>query len=538
MSQKPPSSATSLPLPSQESSSPTVALLFLVGAEMASRRWARLDAPYGPRRGDCALHLEPQEWLSQNQKHKDAISEQLKIQNPDGFAAQEERRRFYNETKKKGNIVKTAIAMLVLAFKRFLNSENETFYEDPCDVNDDPYAGVDFCKIAIQQLQAEIYDIKNCVSTATAAVPSSKRRMIISGVTPTELVASANVFLTKGTSSRPIRGIDTLLIELCASAELELTQQVPYGCAAVRITDKEDFTNKHTVYAILAIVRLARKNQVKATVWVATPSISGCPWKHVNAAREYGTGDKALSGKLIRIAYKVCRLAYIMGGDYVWEWPERCDLWADWRVRALTSGQGCFRNVAAIAVGRTSLQDGKIVTIRKQWKLWTTHPSVASVFSSYQRDSAAGTKTFVPCSGRIAKNSVYYTKNFAGLFWKSQCGARNKQCGFLTAPPASQDSCAHYTQSLCDGHRELDSRPTMPLWCALLARVVTPKSAEARCEGAENAIKKELANMDSKKVWEVDDVYSLKDLPKHPDIPKAMLGRVLSHPVHQERVAG
>ena len=34
--------------------------------------------------------------------------------------------------------------------------------------------------------------------------------------------------------------------------------------------------------------------------------------------------------------------------------------------------------------------------------------------------------------------------------------------------------------------------------------------------------------MDSKKVWDVDDVYSLKDLLNHKDIPEAMLGRVFS----------
>ena len=97
--------------------------------------------------------------------------------------------------------------------------------------------------------------------------------MIISGATPTGLVANAKASLTKGRSSFRIRGVDTLLIELCASAESELT---PYGSAAIRITDKEDFYNKHTVDAILAIFRLARKNLVKVTVWVATPYAFGC----------------------------------------------------------------------------------------------------------------------------------------------------------------------------------------------------------------------------------------------------------------------
>ena len=60
--------------------------------------------------------------------------------------------------------------------------------------------------------------------------------------------------------------------------------------------------------------------------------------------------------------------------------------------------------------------------------------------------------------------------------------------------------------------REQGTLPSMPLWRFLVTRVVKPKSAEAWCPGANAAMKKELHNMNSKKVWEVDDVYSLKDL--------------------------
>ena len=59
---------------------------------------------------------------------------------------------------------------------------------------------------------------------------------------------------------------------------------------------------------------------------------------------------------------------------------------------------------------------------------------------------------------------------------------------------------------LCGGHRELDALPTMPLWCSLITRVVKPKSAEARREGAAKAIQKELSNMNSKNVWDTGEV--------------------------------
>ena len=68
----------------------------------------------------------------------------------------------------------------------------------------------------------------------------------------------------------------------------------------------------------------------------------------------------------------------------------------------------------------------------------------------------------------------------------------------------------------------------MPLWCSLVTRVVKPKSAEARCEGAANAIARELSNMDSKKVWDTGEVYSLTDILRNPKIPEAMFGRAFS----------
>ena len=51
----------------------------------------------------------------------------------------------------------------------------------------------------------------------------------------------------------------------------------------------------------------------------------------------------------------------------------------------------------------------------------------------------------------------------------------------------------------------------MPLWCQLITRVAKPKSDEARCD-KEEGLKKELKSMQEKHAWDVNDVYSLKDL--------------------------
>ena len=77
-------------------------------------------------------------------------------------------------------------------------------------------------------------------------------------------------------------------------------------------------------------------------------------------------------------------------------------------------------------------------------------------------------------------------------------------------------------------HREHDALPCQPLLSSLVARVVKPKAAEAQCPGADAAMKKELRNMNSKKVWDVDDVYSLEDWQRDTHISEAMLGRAFA----------
>ena len=75
--------------------------------------------------------LEPEQWLGQNRKTKNALRDKWKLDDPVSFAAQEARRKLYNEMKAKGKIKKIAIAMPVLACKGFLDVPNEQFYDDP-----------------------------------------------------------------------------------------------------------------------------------------------------------------------------------------------------------------------------------------------------------------------------------------------------------------------------------------------------------------------------------------------------------------------
>ena len=65
-------------------------------------------------------------------------------------------------------------------------------------------------------------------------------------------------------------GVDTLRIELCASKNSELTEQVLDRSAALRITDKENLKRSITMKAIISIMRIATNNNIKIYIWAST----------------------------------------------------------------------------------------------------------------------------------------------------------------------------------------------------------------------------------------------------------------------------
>ena len=59
-----------------------------------------------------------------------------------------------------------------------------------------------------------------------------------------------------------------------------------------------------------------------------------------------------------------------------------------------------------------------------------------------------------------------------------------------------------------------------------MTRKISLKSAEARSDGAIEALEKELEGHRSRKTWSEDDVREYKDLMRDPEIHEVMLGRV------------
>ena len=61
---------------------------------------------------------------------------------------------------------------------------------------------------------------------------------------------------------------------------------------------------------------------------------------------------------------RLCKLAPVFGGHYIWEWPERCELLQDRRVRALASTTSHFAIISASAVDWIAIVKNNEVSIQ------------------------------------------------------------------------------------------------------------------------------------------------------------------------------
>ena len=134
--------------------------------------------------------------------------------------------------------------MPVLHCKMFLDSEKELFYDDPYDI-DDPTVSWLLGQGAYSPAQ----------QIAAAAVPIPKHGIIIAGAIIAQLVLSTTSILEKESAKRLARGIDTLLVELCASDDSDLIKQVPYRPAVIWITENENLTHSQIAEAIRTGIR-------------------------------------------------------------------------------------------------------------------------------------------------------------------------------------------------------------------------------------------------------------------------------------------
>ena len=455
--------------------------------------------------------LEPEAWLCFSRKSKDQARLEWKTSDPAGYAEQEKRRADFQKAKLSGKVAKAVAAVPLLCRDPGGNSYGyDTKPHDHVDENDD-----------------------------TNATTRLNDTMTFTDCAPAQLLKQVSRVIAA-------KQCDRIFFELCCDASSNLTANVPEGTCAIRVTENTDLTSDKAYRVLRDLVKKAAAKDIPIFVWASVPCTSGCPWKYINSKLGRQTGDAKKTNTLIQHAVKLCKLAAGFGGKVCWEWPVRCDLWHDPRVydMALTI-KGKFVSVSTSAAGLSFRKLGKEVHIKKRWCIMSNDASLVEGLSSLSEDAREGQKSFVECRGRIAKSSANYTRLLAQTVWKTWVPTTT-----TTTTSRHDDDTTHNdddatrngndndrrrttTRSLPalvakTNHRSHDQVPLRPLWCSLVTRIVKPKSSEAQCEGAREAMRKELGNIESKGVWDTNDVYSLTDLLRDTKIKEAMLGRAFA----------
>ena len=376
--------------------------------------------------------IEPEPWMHLLPRNQQAARDEWKARDPEGFAAQEARRKAHEELKKQGKSSRYATPALPKL----------------------PFIGYELPKIS-----------------AAAARPSTTTPAADTSCT----IMSDNVDDLHDQAMYAIKyGAKELLVEVCCSETSQLSEHLPPGCVAIRVTQANDMTKANTLKVLKNIVHKARKAKVRVSAWISIPCTAGCRWRYVNDSLGIPTGDPQLTEALIRNCTKLAKYCTDRGADFTWEWPSTSELWQDGRVHhLLADAGGGFASVAASAVGQCHTMNDETVWTRKSWLLYTTCPVVQAAFSRYSSDPDADSKTFTWCRGRIAKESAEYPEQFAKIFWSARRAsrmARDRRHALAARP-------AHHPHDDFGDHREHDTGPPrQPLWCALVTRVVKPKS--------------------------------------------------------------
>ena len=75
-------------------------------------------------------------------------------------------------------------------------------------------------------------------------------------------------------------------------------------------------------------------------------------------------------------------------------------------------------------------------------------------------------------------------------------------------------------------HQLHERPPLRPIWCALVTRVVSMNSTEARCDGARDAVMKERDGLLERNTFDMQNPREIDDVMRDPKIEEAMFGRV------------
>ena len=139
-------------------------------------------------------------------------------------------------------------------------------------------------------------------------------------------------------------------------------------------------------------------------------------------------------------------------------------------------------------------------------------------------------RTYAPqLRGKQAKGSENYTPELVQRVWRGlHSDLRHTSSGSSLRPARAVGIPAVVRSHGPIENRQHDWKPDRPLWCALITRVVAPKSAEAKSSGALAALEKERIGLMSRNTFDMSTVREYGDLMRGPTIPEVMVGRVFN----------
>ena len=253
-------------------------------------------------------------------------------------------------------------------------------------------------------------------------------------------------------------------MELCCGQDSALSSHVQEGCFVIRITASMDIAAPTTKKEVQVILRLCLVLGVAVHVRVAIPCVAGCREKFFDEGIGAVISYPEMMDTIIQAVLPFCRYAVKLGKIFSWEWLETNLLWESAELDQVFVKSGastCL--VAGAAVGllfeqKTDLGSG---IVHERWRVMTDHPRLSETLALYAEDGAL------------------YSPRMAELVWSARVPRE------LARPVCSVAEFMAFRSVAVDP-------PCLPIWCCLVSRSASTKSADVRSDGAVAAVQKEM----------------------------------------------
>ena len=219
--------------------------------------------------------------------------------------------------------------------------------------------------------------------------------------------------------------------------------------------------------------------------------------------------------KVVVAAIGLCRHAVRIGGGFCWEWTndnEFLDLVLVRNFFAKCGTSSCL--VSTAAVGQQFVDsEGGVFYVEKKWKIVTTRPKLIEVMAPYARvPEHLGPADFRPCCENVCADNAFYTPFFAELVWRA----------LRTVVVMPARTRADLVPEGCFPA----SKPSMPVWCAMVTRTISLKCEEAQEPEAKEAVAKEVGYHVERGTWDLARVRELSEWMRDDAYSEMLVGRL------------